>query len=239
MEIFSKSRFRLLMEVYKKSPITWIDDKSAQQRINKLVYHRGLDNLTPFYVCKSFVDDARSASDKVIDFATFQSGEYFYIFPNGSYFKVIVKGNGALSDVSITMVALTPSGILTIDNLSSGNMEVKAYTIVNHYDDQDLQVIAHMYLSIHCFVEMAKNEQIILPPKKIKPQFHCKYSNRLPFKVSLLDANWYRESCQTHPFVVRGHWRLQACGKNWEDRKLVWVEKHLRNSYTKGRYRDA
>ena len=32
----------------------------------------------------------------------------------------------------------------------------------------------------------------------------------------------------SHRWVVRGHWRWQACGKGRKDRRLTWISPHVK-----------
>lgn len=37
----------------------------------------------------------------------------------------------------------------------------------------------------------------------------------------------------THRWIVSGHWRNQACGEGYSERKLVWVSPHVKGPENK------
>lgn len=77
-----------------------------------------------------------------------------------------------------------------------------------------------------------------LPPKSKSRNFHCRWKNEFDIKIELCDTNWYTQSIQGHPFVVRGHWRMQAHGSGMRERKLIWIDEFMKQGYKKGAYKD-
>ena len=57
--------------------------------------------------------------------------------------------------------------------------------------------------------------------------------NRMPFAIHRLDSAWFKTIVSTKTFGVRGHWRLQACGKRWEEHKLVFIAPHQRHGFVR------
>ena len=65
-------------------------------------------------------------------------------------------------------------------------------------------------------------------------------NNQEPFiEVNYYSANWYREIICDHEFRVRGHWRMQACGKDKQDRKLVFIAPFTKNGYHRRAQKDV
>lgn len=93
-------------------------------------------------------------------------------------------------------------------------------------------------ISILLFKHFAELKAKQLPPKGKLKDFHCRYKSDLNIPINLLTENWYTESCQNHPFVVRGHWRMQACGEGLSERRLIYVNPFMKKGYTKGTYKD-
>jgi hypothetical protein len=52
-----------------------------------------------------------------------------------------------------------------------------------------------------------------------------------PLGYQIVGADWNTELVRTTPSAVRGHYRNQPCGKNRQERKIVWVQDHQRNGY--------
>jgi hypothetical protein len=95
----------------------------------------------------------------------------------------------------------------------------------------------HYTFAILGFKEKSAIKTKTLPPKKKIKEFHCRYKSDIDYPIELLTENWYTKSIQSHPFVVRGHWRLQPCGKDREDRKLIFIDSFMKQGYDKGAYK--
>ena len=94
------------------------------------------------------------------------------------------------------------------------------------------------FLAAALFKQFSEIKVKKIPPKKLVKNFHCKYKSDLSLPINLLDVNWYTQSIKNHPFVVRGHWRLQPHGKGMKRRKLKWIDPFMKQGYTKGAYKD-
>jgi len=51
--------------------------------------------------------------------------------------------------------------------------------------------------------------------------------------VYIVDSSWNKLIVRTEGFAIRGHFRLQACGPGLKDRKLIWINAHVHNGYTR------
>lgn len=92
--------------------------------------------------------------------------------------------------------------------------------------------------AILLFKKYSSVETKTLPPRRKVFDFHCRYKSDLDIPIDLYTENWYTESCQTHPFVVRGHWRVQPCGKGLKDKKVIWIDKFMKKGYKKGAFKE-
>lgn len=57
--------------------------------------------------------------------------------------------------------------------------------------------------------------------------------NSAPFKITQVDSMWLRTIIRTEGFLVRGHFRLQACGENYQDRKLIYIYPFQKHGYVR------
>lgn len=57
--------------------------------------------------------------------------------------------------------------------------------------------------------------------------------NKAPFPIHRLDGSWFKTIIRTEGFEVRGHWRLQACGKGWKEHKLVFIKSFQKHGYVR------
>ena len=58
-----------------------------------------------------------------------------------------------------------------------------------------------------------------------------KVTNKSDLKIHVVDSTWNKLIVRTEGFKVKGHFRLQACGKNHQDRKLKWINAFQKNGY--------
>ena len=57
--------------------------------------------------------------------------------------------------------------------------------------------------------------------------------NKAPFPVHRLDGSWLKTIIRLEGFGVKGHIRLQACGKGWKDHKLVFIKPYKKHGYVR------
>lgn len=58
-----------------------------------------------------------------------------------------------------------------------------------------------------------------------------KITNTSQKTVYVVDSNWNTLVIRTEGFAVRGHFRLQPCGHNMADRKLIWIDAFEKHGY--------
>lgn len=57
--------------------------------------------------------------------------------------------------------------------------------------------------------------------------------NATPFMIRFIDSSWLRTIVRTEGFMVRGHFRLQAVGVGWCERKLIYISPFEKFGYTR------
>ncbi|GAC1385853.1 MAG: hypothetical protein NVSMB45_15100 [Ginsengibacter sp.] len=60
-----------------------------------------------------------------------------------------------------------------------------------------------------------------------------KVTNTSKNTVYVVDSSWNQLIIRTTGFAVRGHFKLQPCGKGLIDRKLIWVNAFEKHGYTR------
>lgn len=58
-----------------------------------------------------------------------------------------------------------------------------------------------------------------------------KITNTTKNTVYVVDSTWNKIIIRTDGFAVRGHFRLQPCGKNMADRTLIWISAFEKHGY--------
>lgn len=92
-----------------------------------------------------------------------------------------------------------------------------------------------MIMQVLTFVELGDIETIILEKgknnggKKDVDKIHNSSNNT----VYVVDSSWNKIIIRTEGFAVRGHFRLQPCGENMRDRKLLWIHAFEKHGYTR------
>ena len=105
----------------------------------------------------------------------------------------------------------------------------------NIYSDTKVKDIAERLFRILIFLYFSEITQVILKPNgKTGTQSTEKYKNDLNQTFIIVDTTWNRISIRTDGFPVSGHFRLQPCGKNNEDRILIFIEEYRKNGYVRG-----
>lgn len=90
-------------------------------------------------------------------------------------------------------------------------------------------------MRILTFVELGDIDVVVLEPNRHngKSVKDGKVYNSSPNDVYVVDASWNRLIIRNDGFAVRGHFRLQPCGPDMRDRKLIWIDAFLKNGYTR------
>jgi hypothetical protein len=106
------------------------------------------------------------------------------------------------------------------------------YAIENPYDDEEFRSFVQMLI----FLELSDLEVYILSPNmKTGTRKTEKFINKSPSNVKIVDSKWNTISIRSEGFKVNGHWRLQACGLNREQRRLIWIDTFEKNGYVRNK----
>jgi len=83
------------------------------------------------------------------------------------------------------------------------------------------------------FLYHSEIKTVILKPNAKFGTLHSeRFKNETKNTYIIVDSTWNRISVRNGGFSVSGHFRLQPCGLNNQDRKLVFIEefkKHIRD----------
>lgn len=101
------------------------------------------------------------------------------------------------------------------------------------YAPEDCQEKFSTLMQLMVFIELGDIEVVQLDSlrnnggKKGKD----KIVNNSRNKIFVVDSSWNKLIIRTDGFAVRGHFRLQPCGPNHIDRKLIWVDAFEKHGY--------
>jgi len=236
MAVISKRNYPILWRMLNKHQIkgsfTQVNERAAYE-LNSEIF-RGLNDVDICLVSDAFAKEA---------FKTFSNLEKLNnvlgLLPV-KRFVVIFKGSCAIINIQRDFIQ---SIISKGDDLAAVYQLKESEYVVLHDGTNPSGnglpsglTFTYASLAILAFSELAEIKAEVLLPNKITKQFHCKYKNDLPFEVKNFSVNWFKESIQGHPFTVRGHWRMQVCGKGRSNRILKWIDPFVKNGYNKGAY---
>jgi hypothetical protein len=236
---FSKRKYPLLdidnwfnFKIHEETIFTCVKDRKDAPAVAKWLFENAKPPKTGLfsYVSQTFMNEALKNQDKLLEYRKeFEGKPYFFITNRMIYAGVLGKIMlGFMGDHLVSYADIYNKPEIFIydrNNISIPHAEFQANIVYWPY-------------AIYLFKHFAETKTKILPAKKKIDDFHCKYKSDLDIDIELLTENWYTQSCQNHPFIVRGHWRMQACGPALSERKLKWIDAFWKEGYKKGAYMD-
>lgn len=104
----------------------------------------------------------------------------------------------------------------------------------DHFNHVDLKgPIETMVYHLLCFFYLSENTERIVSAGKswgTKKQPDA-LSNDLPVPVTIVNSNWNVTSIRKEGFGVSGHFRLQPCGWQLSQAKMVFIEPYQKHGY--------
>ncbi len=88
------------------------------------------------------------------------------------------------------------------------------------------------FLRLLIFTELSELETIILKPKQ-KVKKYEKYFNDSENDVIIVDSTWNKILKLKNKISVCGHFKLQAWGQDWADKRLIFIREYKKEGYTR------
>ena len=95
-----------------------------------------------------------------------------------------------------------------------------------------VRLIIDTVWALAVFKKFADVETIVVEPHSRKKSNGVKQVNDTKLKICFLDSRWYTNIVRTDGFSVRGHLRLQPCGKGRSQIKPCWINEFKKSGYT-------
>lgn len=105
----------------------------------------------------------------------------------------------------------------------------------DHFNHIDVKEIERFVYHLLCFFFLSENTEIVVNAGKsygTKKQPDA-LSNDCDVPITIVNSNWNVTSIRTEGFGVCGHFRLQPCGVNNGDRKMIFIEPFQKNGYVR------
>lgn len=149
-----------------------------------------------------------------------KEGEHVYLLGKNEMFR-FVKFNGAIRGSYWDRANRIgfEIGLLLVEN---------KYYSPSCYPEQFNRIVRLM-----TFIELGDTEVIYLEKGRNngKTKKEGKITNTSDYNVYVVDSSWNKLIIRTDGFAVRGHFRLQPCGANMTDRKLIWIDAFEKHGY--------
>lgn len=99
------------------------------------------------------------------------------------------------------------------------------------YDDADCLMAFSLFVLL--FKRFAEIRTQLIAPNARRASFENNevIMNRAPFMIRQTDCTWFTEYVREEGFSVRGFWRLQACGPNYSEHRLIYINPFEKQGY--------
>ena len=200
-------------------------------RINDMLYL----NYKVEYVSEPFFRAAEQNATKLLNSACESS---FYellgtcagtMLLSDYFVQYAIQSDGVYVNVAYRNSINTVEGVLTI---YGKNAVERGFKIENY---QGIERVAHIALAILVLKKYGEVETVLAAgnTRRTLPKSGDVFVNRAPFAITHLDSSWLRTIVRTEGFLVRGHFRLQACGEKHRDRKLIYINPFQKHGYVR------
>lgn len=129
------------------------------------------------------------------------------------------------------------------DKNSGHNLEGNMHWVMNyvhtdtgelcpHFDHPDSLEIEEFMYKLMCFFYLTDNDEMIIPAGKTHGTRKTgKVLNDFKFPVTMVNSRWNTATIRTEQFGVRGHFRIQPCGKARSEYELIFIEPFIKHGY--------
>lgn len=108
-----------------------------------------------------------------------------------------------------------------------------AYNSEGMHEIQQLRNICDTTALITMFRSYADHEVKTIGSKSSGTVNSVQYKNLNKHNIHVIDSSWYTTITRTEGFMVRGHLRMQPCGPNMSERKLIYIDSFEKHGYTR------
>lgn len=104
--------------------------------------------------------------------------------------------------------------------------------LCEHFKHPDVKQREEFIYKFLCFFYLTdNNEEIVAPGKVVGTRKTGKISNDFKFPLTMVTSKWNITSIRTEGFGVRGHFRVQPCGKAWSNYEIIFIDPFEKSGY--------
>lgn len=202
---------------------------NSVKELHRQVAHR-------YYVTKPFSDAIEKAAPKIlyeVNYFTNEKSDCGIIFHQNKFTMYLTNPKDKIVKAlffGFNKHSLTSFCILQNDGKYMG----RYYRSENGKDVHDEEMLVGWTLGqlvTLYFIHNCEIETKVLAPNEKHRQDGVRFFNESKNPFTILSCHWFTELIRTTPFNVKGFLRWQACGKEWRQRKLIWVEGFEKKGY--------
>lgn len=147
----------------------------------------------------------------------------------------LVRFNKSRSGMHFTMMSFTYSGTKGTEGMLDIDMffVTENGTQVSDKVNKDrIEMVEKLIYRLLCFLYLTENDEVIVEPgRKNGTRKSGKIVNTLPYPLTIVDSRWNTTVIRTEGFPVSGHFRIQPCGPQMSQHKLIFIEPFQKNGY--------
>lgn len=150
------------------------------------------------------------------------NAKYTFIFSDGSFLRLLIDDRDFLF-YYVSRIGKDTSA---------------SYFYHSFYDNKesgDFAFKKDFWFKLLCFFFYSQNKEIIVSPGKsygTRKQMDS-LSNDSKYPITIVNSNWNVTSIRLHGFNVSGHFRLQPCGFQFSETKMIFIEPFKKNGYVR------
>ncbi len=197
------------------------------------------------YISQPFIEAYQLGKHKLIDVFDKEPMEEHgtFIWQSGSFthtnfYYLKTTGTGDDWDAQYMFVQFSKhaqNDFKSVDVCVTTNKDSdKTFIWKGHYDNGcDHTYYFAFLVTFLCFIKHVELQTKVIQPLKKDWHIGTKYVNETKSKIEVLDSTWFTTIVRSEGFKVRGHFRMQPCGHNLSDRKLIWISDFEKDGYTR------
>lgn len=208
--------------------------------VHSLYYCLSNDKNKPYLITESVVENLGMLKINKKDdhynwevFKNLPDQKVTFVFHDNNCLRMVVTGE------TIWFCHLTFDFDKEKNNKNDGKMgwvmfylNRKSGELCEHFDHVDVRNLEEFIYKFLCFFYLTENTEEVIPAGKVHGTRKTgKISNDFKFPITIVTAKWNTTSIRTEAFGVRGHFRVQPCGKERSEYEIIFIEPFVKNGY--------
>lgn len=216
-------------EIVTESAIKDYQKWNGEAHENTLEFVRKLaskDGNKSFYITQSTIDKIPLLKANINDWSVLDNlpdCKYTFILPNDRFLRFIIEERDFL--------------FYYVHRVKKGDIKASYYfySLCENTCEGDFQPSKEFVFKLLCFFFLSKNTEIVVNAGKsygTRKQIGG-LSNDSDEPIIIVNSNWNVTSVRLQGFNVSGHFRLQPCGVQFSETKMIFIEPFKKHGYVR------